>query len=192
MNMQYNALAQDIKDRWLREFYHNTYVVGVTWSPAEYWKILLSNESLRKSLGITAQSYKEYILKSVKMYGVEPVGSTYAIDLENNISYRFYNHTRLLTKGIFQGFLNLNGHFVQINDFEMLLRQPLSIYELLPSKQIHRSTPLRHIWPVPPSIVNKSIVEKTAAAIRIWSKENQAQDLLQKPGPAATKGYEGV
>lgn len=99
------------------------------------------------------------------------VGSTYIIDLKNNISYRFYGHDKLMSGCPLTFFINTNtGEVYQNPDFKTLSKslKKWHIREATKGKEPHDSTEIVAMTIIPNVVGASCVREKNLSALRQW------------------------
>jgi len=143
-------------------------------------KNLATTHLIIKTIGIIDyyKKYKKYskeeIEKAINARGGDvSIGSTYVIDLQNNISYRFRDHKRYMSRADFRGFIihNQSQKLSESANLEDLNKNKeiLIIRESIKG-EVHDSTPIEKINIIPVNVLNKALRDKNIEpAINLWN-----------------------
>jgi len=112
------------------------------------------------------------------------VGSTYIIDLVNNISYRFKNHDTLKTNFPFHGFIpyGTTGKIFKYRNFDGFQKILPQLIVREGKQEIHDSTPIRLLTVIPTPVANLSIRVRNLNPVREYERRFIQQKRVPDPG----------
>ncbi|HLC32344.1 MAG TPA: hypothetical protein VJJ82_00805 [Candidatus Nanoarchaeia archaeon] len=98
-------------------------------------------------------------------------GSTYIIDLLNDVSYRFKDHDLLHATSRFIGFRPINsptGIFTDLT-WKQFIANLKKLCVLEEDGELHQGTPIVMAFPIPSPVANLAIAQKNIQPVRLWA-----------------------